>query len=347
MTRAAVIDADGHIMEPQEDVRKYLEPPWDRRKTSLVPGSYNWDNHLFETHVYPEYPTGLSPEEQVEVWLQVADRENIETAMLFPTIFGSVSRIREPEFAKAVARAVNTHYAKEYAARSNRLKPVGVLPLQDPQAAALELNRAVTELGLIGFELLSTGLPFGLGDPFYDPIYAEAERLNVPLCIHGTRGNDTEVGGDRFKTFNEVHCYAFPASVLLHFTSVMFNAVPLRFPKLKLAFLEIGCTWLPYYLDRMDDHWELRGEFEAPNLTKKPSDLFRESPIYVTVEPDETLLPQTIDYAGEDHFMFASDFPHWDARFPENLETLEKRQDISQSTKRKILYENARMLFGL
>ena len=347
MTRPAVIDADGHILDREDDIRKYLEPPWDRRSDALFPGGYNWDSRLFGTREDPEYPRGLTPEEQVGVWLRVMDRENIETAVLFPTSSGALPRIREPEFAKAMARAINTHFAKDYASHSKRLKPVGVLPLQDPQAAALELNRAVTELGLSGFELLSTGLPFGLGDPFYDPIYAEAERLNVPLCIHGTRTNADEVGSDRFKTFIEVHCYAFPAGVLLHFTSILFNAVPLRFPKLKLAFLEIGATWLPYYLDRMDEHWELRGEFEAPSLTKKPSELFRESPIYVTVEPDETLLPQTIDYAGEDHFMFASDFPHWDARFPENLETLEKREDLSQSTKRKILYENARKLFGL
>ncbi len=97
----------------------------------------------------------------------------------------------------------------------------------------------------------------------------------------------------------------------------------------------------------MDEHWELRGEYEMPHLTKKPSALFRESPIYVSVEPEEALLPQTIDYIGDDRFMFASDFPHWDARFPKNLETLEQRADLSEQTKKKILYDNARALFGL
>jgi hypothetical protein len=348
MARAAVIDADGHIVERQSDVRKYLEPPWDRRDTPLLPGGYPWDIELFHKLGYPEYPVGgLPPEEQVAIWLRIMDQENIETAVLFPTGSGAVAHIPEPSFARAVARAANTHFAKEYAARSSRLRPVGVLPLRDPEAAAEELRRGVTELGLVSFELLSAGLPLALGDPVYDPVYAEAERLGVPLCIHGTRARYEEVGGDRFKTFNEIHCYAFPASVLLHFTSVLFNAVPLRFPKLKLAFLEIGATWLPYYLDRMDEHWEMRGEFEAPHLTKKPSALFRESPIFVSVEPDETLLPQTIDFLGDDHFLFASDFPHWDARFPENLEALEKRTDLSPKTKRKILYGNAKVLFGL
>ncbi len=346
MARSPVIDADGHILERQEDIRKYLEPPWDRRPTALVPSSYGWDTELFGSLGYPEYRK-LTPEQQVDTWHGILDRENIETAVLFPTGSGAVVKIPEPAFAVAVARAANTHFAQEYGARSDRLRLVGVLPLQDPPAAALELRRAVTELGLVGFEVLSQGLPLGLGDPFYDPVFAEAERLGAPLCIHGTRSNFQEVGGDRFKTFNEVHCYTFPASVMLHFTSILFNGVPVRFPKLKLAFLEIGASWLPYYLDRMDEHWELRGEFEAPLLKKKPSDVCRESPIYFTVEPEETLLPQTIDFLGDDHFMYATDYPHWDARFPENLEYLESRKDISTGAMRKILYDNARALFGL
>jgi predicted TIM-barrel fold metal-dependent hydrolase len=97
----------------------------------------------------------------------------------------------------------------------------------------------------------------------------------------------------------------------------------------------------------MDEHWEMRGEIETPHLTKKPSQVFRDSPVYVSVEPDERLLAQTIEYLGDDHFLFASDFPHWDARFPQNLEALESRSDLSDGTKRKILYENARTLFGL
>jgi predicted TIM-barrel fold metal-dependent hydrolase len=347
MARQPIIDADGHIIERQQDIKKYLAPPWDKRNTPLWPNGYPWDSDLFDSRVNPEYGRGGPPEEQVDTWLKVMERENIETAILFPTGSGHVQQILEPDYAIAVARAANDQFAKEYAARSDRLKPVGVLPLRDPQAAAKELNRAVTELGLVSFELLTSGLPTALGDPIYDPIYAEAERLGVPLCIHGTRSYSHEIGSDRFRTFTEVHCYSFPAYVMLHFTSIFFNAVPLRFPKLKLAFLEIGATWLPYYLDRMDEHWELRGEFEAPHLTMKPTDLFRESQVYVSLEAEEAFLPQTFDHLGDSHFLFASDFPHWDAEFPKNLEVLEARGDISEAIKRKLVYDNAKALFGL
>ena len=346
MARPPVIDADGHIFERQVDIRPYLEAPWQERQTALWPASYPWDINLFGKHLAPNYPDGGSPEQQVEAWLTVMEQENLETAVLFPSSAASVNKLLEPAFATAVARAINTHLATDYGKASDKLRPVGVLPMRDPIAAAEELRRAVTELGMVSFELVTTGQAYGLGDPIYDPIYAEAERLNVPLCIHGsTRTAFEELGADRFRTFNEVHTYSFPASMMLHFTSIMFSGMPMRFPKLKLAFLEIGATWLPYYLNRMDEHWELRGDVEAPWLTKRPSDAFREAPYYVSIEAGETLLGDTLDHIGVKHFLFASDFPHWDAEFPQNLQALEARTDVSEADKRKLLYDNARAFF--
>ena len=101
--------------------------------------------------------------------------------------------------------------------------------MRSPKAAAEELRRAVTELGLKGFEILPTGLPLALGDPYYDPIYEEAEKLNVVLGIHGTRNTSRELGTSSLSTFAEVHSYAFPVGILLQFTSIVCQGLPLRF----------------------------------------------------------------------------------------------------------------------
>jgi len=342
-----LIDADGHVLERQGDIRKYLEPPWDRRPTSLWPEDQPFDSDLFGTLGYREYPRGMSPAQQVETWLKIMDQYNIEEAVLFPTGSGNIVKLREPEFCIAACRAANEHFAKEYNALSDRIHCVGVLPLKWPQEAAKELRRAVTELGLISFELLSMGLPTALGDPMYDPIYEEAQRLNVPLSIHGNRSASAEVGAGALRTFAEVHTYAFPAGMFLHFTSMIFQGVPVRFPNLRLAFLEVGATWLPYWLGRMDEHWELRGEYEAPFLKKKPSEVVRDSAIYFSLESEERFLAQTIDFIGDDHFVYASDIPHWDGEFPGNLEGLWAHPDLSRTTKEKILYHNAKTYFGL
>ena len=121
----------------------------------------------------------------------------------------------------------------------------------------------------------------------------------------------------------------------------------MRFPKLRSAFLEIGATWLPYWLDRMDEHGELRGEFEAPHLKKKPSEVVRESPVYFSLEAEERLLPQTIEYVGDNHFRYASDVPHWDGEFPKNLKYLWNHPNLSQKTKEKIAYHNEKTYLEL
>ncbi len=342
-----VIDADGHVVERQSDIRKYLPEPWSRRGTSFWPSDQPWDNLLFGTLGGEESVAKMSPEEEVAFWLKTMDEHGMEAAVLFPTGSGNIAKLREVEFARALCRAANTMFAKDYSAISPRVKAVGVLPMQDPVAAAEELRYGVEELGLVSFEILSMGLPFGLGDKIYDPVWAEAERLGVPLCIHGNRQSSAEVGGDRFRTFGEMHCYTFPAGLMLHFTSVLWNAIPLRFPHVKIAFLEIGATWLPYYLDRLDEHWELRGEFEAPHLPMKPSALFKQSPVYVSLEAEETLLPETVALLGDEHFLYASDIPHWDNEFPKNLVRLREHPRLSRESKEKILYHNAQALFGL
>jgi predicted TIM-barrel fold metal-dependent hydrolase len=341
------IDADGHVCERPSDIRKYLEPPWDRRGTGYWPNDQPWDTRLFGTLGQEDAHRAMDPAEEVATWLRIMDEHDMEYAVLFPTGSGNIAKLREPAFAAALCRAANNMFAKEYNCHSERVQVVGVLPMQDPAEAAKELRRAVTDLGMRSFEVLSAGLRYGLGDPIYEPVWAEAERLGVPLCIHGSRQASADVGGDRFRTFGEVHCYSFPASLMLHFTSVMWNAIPLRYPHVKLAFLEIGATWLPYYLDRLDEHWEKRGAFEAPHLTRKPSAVFRESPIYVSLEAEEGLLAAAVDYVGDDHFLYASDIPHWDNEFPRNLRALREHPQLTRETKEKILYRNAQTLFGL
>ena len=106
-------------------------------------------------------------------------------------------RLQKSDFALAIARASNTQFAKEFNAQSNRVSCVGVLPLRDPKAAAEELRRGVTELGLKGFEILPMGLPMALGSTFYDPVYAEAEKLGAVIGIHGSRSNSHESGADK------------------------------------------------------------------------------------------------------------------------------------------------------
>jgi len=85
-----------------------------------------------------------------------------------------------------------------------------------------------------------------------------------------------------------------------------------------------------------------------PLLKKNPSDVVRQSKkMYFSVEPGESQLAATVDYVGAEHFLYASDIPHWDNEFPENLHDLRRHRQLSDDAKEKILYKNAKELFAL
>jgi predicted TIM-barrel fold metal-dependent hydrolase len=342
MQGSSVIDADGHIVEDRAEFRRYLEAPYNQRSGPLT-FSEPWDRDLRGTLPHnrewcPDSPTAQD-------WLRMMDDHNISVAYLYATTLGGVSRIVEPLYAAALCRAYNNYVHDQYARVSDRLKPLALIPPQDPVEAAKELRRAVTELKFPGAFIRTTGLKFPLGHSIYDPIYAEAERLGCMFAVHGTAGEAEGQSAGMFDTFAEVHTVTFPVGVLVQFTSMLFQGVPERFPKLRLGFLEIGCTWLPYWLNRMDEHWEKRGKIETPHLKRPPSECVRAQPIYFSIEAGETLLPETIKFVGEDHFLYATDIPHWDNEFPENIHMIEGRKDLSAEAKRKILHDNAQTLY--
>jgi uncharacterized protein len=121
--------------------------------------------------------------------------------------------------------------------------------------------------------------------------------------------------------------------------------VPEKFPKLRIAFLECGCGWVPYWMDRMDEEWEKRPA-EAPLLKKKPSEYVTSGSWFYATEPEESTLPYVMERIGEDALLFASDYPHWDGNFPHMTSTVRSRKDINDGQKDKIMRANAIKLYG-
>ena len=102
-------------------------------------------------------------------------------------------------------------------------------------------------------------------DPSFDVIWAEAERLGATVCVHGggQAPDQVPIGVDRFSTRLEVHALTHPIGNMLALMSLIIGGVIHRFPKLRVGFIESGCGWLPFWLERLDEHWELMPE-QAP-----------------------------------------------------------------------------------
>jgi uncharacterized protein len=333
-----IVDADGHVTETQEQLLKYLDEPYRRRPTGFpwVPQD-GWDRRLLGT-----LGDWAGTADQ---WLKAMDRGGMETAVLYPTLGLFMSFLRDREWAVALCRAYNTFLHEEFIRQSPRLKAVALLPVQDPEASAKELRRAVRELGLSGAMLAADGTHL-LGEERFAPVYEEAQRLDVMLGIHASGSHLGGGGVDLFPRFIQAHTCSHAFGQMRQLTSMVFEGVPERFPDLRIAFLEAGCGWAPYWMERMDDEYAKRAS-EAPALKKKPSDYVRSGKIYFSCEADEWLLPQAVKLVGENQIVYASDFPHWDNSYPQSVDEIRERGDLSDAQKRKIFADNARRLYGL
>ena len=333
MQDTKVIDADGHVRDRDADIRAHMEEPFCRRKGSLLPND-EWDASMFGT-------LGMDIHD-VPTRLRDMDIEGIDISVLFPTGGFHVSRLPEKDYAAAFARGYNNWIAS-VCRESPRLKGIGLAPFQDVPAAVEEVNRAVSKLGLAGITVGTFGMKDHLGQSTFWPIYEELQRLDVPLLIHNSRSGPA--GEHRCDTFLFQHTIGRPFETMLDCAALMYGGVPEKFPKLRIAFLECGIGWVPYWMDRMDEEWEHRRS-EAPLLKAKPSEYMGNGSWFYAVEPEEAGLPYAIDRVGENQIVFASDYPHWDGMFPHVVSTIRGRKDISEDIKRKLLGQNAIRLYG-
>ena len=334
-----VLDADGHVTESYEQLARYLDEPYRRRPLTFPFYAWDgWDRRLLGT-------LGDAAGD-AETWLRVMDKHGIEQVVLYPTLGLFMSFLKDPIWAVALCRAYNTLMAEEFIKKSPRLKAVALLPVQDPDAAAKEARRAVRELGHSGVMLAADGNHV-LGDARFHGVYEEAQKLDAMVGVHASGSHLGGAGVDVFPRFIQAHTCSHPFGQMRQITSIVFEGVPERFPDLRIAFLEAGAGWAPYWMERMDDEYAKRGEVEAPALRKKPSDYVRSGKIYFSCEADEWLLPQALKLVGENQIVYASDFPHWDNSFPGNIAEIRERGDLTDAQKRKVLADNCRRLYKL
>ena len=118
-----------------------------------------------------------------------------------------------------------------------------------------------------------------------------------------------------------------------------------RFPELRVAFLEANCSWISYWLWRMDEHWGHRKRVVKDKLLLPPRGYFKRQ-CFASIEAEETMGKYAIDWMGDEQWVFSTDFPHEDCRYPEGVATFFS-QPFPDESKRKILWDNSARLYGI
>ena len=324
-----VIDADGHVCDNQETIRPFVDPKF--RNRPLVPGS------VADRSVGGKYG---KRHQDPAIQIDDMDIEGIDIAVLYGTGSLAMTKLKERELAVAVHRAYNDWLATYCSHNPNRLKGVAALPMIEPEKAARELERAVTELGFIGGMAHTWIFNHHVGEPCYDELYSCAQQYNVPIAFHAS---GAEI--DRFDTFLAEHTIGHSHEQMCATLFVVYSGVLEKFPNLNVGFLEGMVGWIPFLAERMCEEYEHRPH-DAPLLTKQPVEYFKSGRMFFGAEPDEWMIPTVIRFLGTDEtLLYASDYPHWDSGFPNTTRTLVERSDLTIENKRNILGENARRFY--
>src|SRR5215470_2343673 len=372
--RDTVVDADGHVCEPPDlwtarlpakhrerglrlrwnEATGYDEAwveDWcitDRGLVGLGNAGTSFEALGKGRRYVDGNPAGFCARER----LRVLDAEGIDVAVLYGGLALSLPAIHDPELAVASCRVYNDWIAEFCGGDPRRLAGVAALPLQDPQAAVREARRAVTELGLRGVFCRPNPLnPDArlLHDPAHEPVWDELEQLGVPLTFHPAGLWDMP------GTSRAMHQFMAPGThhaVILFFDSYMtlanlaYAGVLERHPRLRVAMLECGGGWIAHWMDRLDEFTESYG-WQLRHLRMKPSEYFLRQG-FVSFDPGERTMGALARFIGADNMIWASDFPHSDAKYPGVVAELrEHAQDLPADARAKLLGLNALRLYGI
>jgi aminocarboxymuconate-semialdehyde decarboxylase len=222
---------------------------------------------------------------------------------------------------------------------SDRFAAVATLPLQVPDEAVKELERAVKKLGLRGVEIGSNVAKRELGDEKFWPVYKVLEELDVPMFVHPHH----VAGLDRLMDFYLNNLIGNPLDTTIAATRLIFSGTLEKFPKLKVV-LAHGGGQFPFIFGRIEHGYKVRPE--PKEKVRQPPRAFLKNLYFDTITHNPDALRYLIAFAGSDHVLTGSDYPY-DMGDPDPAQTVSKLSGIKAADRRKIMRENAISLFGL
>ncbi len=349
------IDADAHVDENDEtweylaEADRHLKPigfelaaheprgPADGRRHNLWLISGHARLHRFRSDQATGTTRATRELLDVPARLRHMDELGIEVQVLFPTTFLHAVTDR-PDVELALCKAYNRWLADRTAASGGRLRWVALAPLLSMDRALEEL-RFAKDHGACG--VMKKGIECGhraASDPYFYPFYAEAERLDLPICIHQGNGDPSlsnTVDNTRLAIF----------SVLAAFSALVEARVPDAFPRLRFGFIEAGASWIPYLIKELG----MRGK-----AAKAPYDfrtgLLAHNRFYVTCDTEDDI-PLLLHYGAEDYLMLGTDYSHVDQSAElgahRALLAMAEAGRFSTTVATKIIRDNARRFYGL
>jgi len=370
------VDSDGHILEHPTGMLDYAEAEYRDRIWHIETAEDGEETVVFNGTRTPANlhaaagTAGMSDEDRARAFrgemrytevrpaaynakarLQDMDQDGIDLAVLYPTMLLALQSITDVPFTVAQARAYNGWASDHTLEGEGRIFAAGAVPAmhapEDVQGVADEIRRVATLPGMVSvFMRPNPAVDWRpLNDAVYDPIWQAAEETGLPIAMHPFLAPDlpgASLGlriGDKGLLFSQA--LANPVDVMAAIMWTTAGGVCERFPGCRLIFLEANGGWIVPWLERLDHHVD-KFQWEVGDLKLSPSEYFRRQ-CWISFDPDESMLAFTAHspLVGAERIIWASDYPHPDAKFPgvtdeltEALEglTLEQQQAITSES---------------
>lgn len=347
-----VVDCDVHAHETPEGLAPYMDPEWRPAMENLRPLARRYlDMPGFGPNNSPRLPGVSLPSprgQRVEIVYTAEQmrRElsefSIDVGIIFPDHFLKLAALPHARYAGAIARAYHRWLAEEWLADDNDLYAVIMATPQDPEEAVREIERWAGHERFVGVFLPTCQVYPLWGHRRYDPIYAAAQRHDLPVLLHAVAGSASgfPYNLEQYYTSTPVHTVSHVFAMMSNLMSILETGVPVRFPKLRICFTEAGLSWVPFLRMRLDKEYN-ENRSVWPHFHDRPSKWIRE--FYFATQPVEEperrqdLVDLIRIYDGESTTVFASDWPHHDFDHPRAVFDL----PVSDLVKRKLMGANA------
>jgi predicted TIM-barrel fold metal-dependent hydrolase len=347
MAPAVILSSDSHVFEPPDLWTTRIDAPFRARAPRMqrIDGA---DQIVIEADQIlsgiglisnagarfeaPETISGQGRFEDVprggyepEHHLRDMELDGVSGEVLYPSQGLFYFRVADGALMSAIFRAYNDWLAEFCQADSSRLKGIAMINLDDVHDGIHELERAA-RLGLAGAMITEYPLEHRRYDqPEYEPFWAAAEALGMPLSLHTATRRQGKIRGAGEKTLRDASSRAtkafYPA---LSMCDMIFSGVFERYPRLTLAIVEFELAWAPHVLTSMDYTYRER-HGEAIYRFKdgmRPSDFFHRN-VVLSFQEDAIGI-RLRDAIGVDNMMWGSDYPHSESTFPRSREILKE-----------------------
>ena len=365
MTAERIVSADSHVVEPADVWTARIEPRFADRAPHVVKKVGKREGDFFVCENLPPFPVkgfalaGLDPKDYAQAtmtgyagvppgaWdpterIKDQDKDGVSAEVLYPSLAMSLFQLQDGELRTASFRAYNDWLADYVSQNPKRLAGIALIPLDDPQLAAAELER-VARKGLKGGMIWAE--PPGerpYHDHVYDPFWATAQDHDVPLSLHILTERSREAAAFDFVIKYPTLHHATQRSL----SGFILGGVLERFPRLKIVSVENDVGWIGHFIQRLDhsyDKFRFTAKDVIPNL---PSFYFHRQ-VYATFQDDRVGVV-TRHFAGVENLMWASDFPHADSTWPNSREVIARDfQDVPAPERQRIIADNAAELYGV